>query len=597
MKSVPFYDIDITGGFYADKQKTVREKTVWAVYDRFKDTGRIGTMDCKKQEIRPHHFWGSDVVKWMEGAAYILEKSDDEKLRSTVDEIVDMIESGVDENGYYNSYFNNPEIDEEIFTNRDRHELYSLGHMVEAGVALYHATGDRKLLDICIKNVELVDKIFRKDGSASFVTPGHEEIELALIRLWQTTKDKRFLELSEFFVRERGNNAKDGTVHVKDSGEYTQSHLPVTEQREAKGHAVRAVYLYCAIADLAKELGDEKLFESAKALFDDIYEKKMYITGAIGALAQGEAFSVPFHLPNRTAYAETCAALGLALFARRLYLMEADGRYGDAAERALYNGMIAGMSLEGDAFFYENPLEIDLERRGIPHGHDCATERKVVFGCSCCPPNIVRFIPSVADFIYTYDDNNLYVHQYMANVGKADGHGVCIKTEYPLDSAVHVKYDGDKKLVLRKPAWCKDVKTESVYTEKNGYLYFDTNEVDIEFGMEPTFYVSSDAVHENEGRVALMRGPVVYCLEEKDQCAPLSRLRVDASAPVRVTDETYGGFPILEAKGYILPENKPLYSPFKAQKPTECVLKFIPHYTFANRGADNMKVWLLDKSL
>ena len=357
---------------------------------------------------------------------------------------------------------------------------------------------------------------------------------------------------------------------------------------------MRAVYLYCAIADLALELDDAELKAAAERLFDNIYEKKMYITGGIGSQPAGETFTMAYHLPNRTAYAETCAALGLALFARRLTMLTPDGRYGDAAERALYNGMISGLSLDGEAFFYENPLEIDHARLGMPKGHDHATQRKKVFNCSCCPPNLVRLIPSIADFIYTFDDDYLYVHQYMANRGAAANAAVSMETAYPADGKVHVRFEGSRKLALRRPAWCRRVVTDQPYTEKLGYLYFDTNEVTIEFVMEPVFYTASDAVHEDAGRVALMRGPIVYCIESQDQPASVFRCRVDASAPVKVLDETFGGYPILEASGCVIPEQKALYAPVdEAAEPVKCKLRYIPFYTFANRGEDDMQVWVL----
>ncbi|MBQ6823765.1 MAG: glycoside hydrolase family 127 protein [Clostridia bacterium] len=593
MKKVPFYDLTVTDGFWAERQKTMAEKTVYAVYNRFNETGRIETMDCKPHAIKPHIFWGSDVVKWMEGAAYILEQREDPRLRALVEELLDRIEEGVAEDGYYNSYYNSPDPGKERFSDRNDHELYSLGHLIEAAVALSHIGNDR-LLKIACKNADLVDRIFREEDSAAFTTPGHEEIELALVRLWEATGEKRYLELSEFFVRKRGCSPKDHAIYKKDNGSGIQSHMPMMEQTTAEGHAVRAVYLYSAVADLAMVLEDAELKKLAERLFDDICEKKMYITGGIGSSDRGERFTVPYHLPNREAYAETCAALGFALFARRMYQIEPDSRYGDAAERALFNGMISGLSLEGDAFFYSNPLEIDCSYANIPMGYQPALERKKVFGCSCCPPNLTRLIPSVADFIYTYDDERLFVHQYIPNRGTADGYAVEMETAYPSDGYVKISCSG-KKLALRKPGWCTEVRTHASYTEKKGYLYFETNEVEIEFVMKPVFYRTGTAVHDNIGRVALMRGPIVYCIESKDQPMRIFQCRVDAEAAVEVSEETYGGYPVLIARGEVSPFEKGLYIPYKAQERTPCALRYIPYYTFANRGADDMQVWVLRK--
>lgn len=594
MKKVPFYNLKVTGGFWAERQRVVEDVTTQAVYDRFEETGRIKTMDCKPHDVMPHIFWGSDVVKWMEGAAYILEQKEDPALWEKVDALIGMIEEGTREDGYYNSYYNHPDVEEERFSVRRNHELYSLGHMIEAAVALSHL-GDHRLLEICRKNVELVDRIFRKESSAAFDTPGHQEIELALLKMWELTEDPDHLALAEYFLRKRGRSEKDLAADTDrhDNHNYNQSHLPLEEQETAEGHAVRAVYQYCAMADLAEIQNDENLRRTTKKLFDDIYERKMYITGGIGSQKRGERFTLPYHLPNRDAYTETCAALGLALFAKRLYQYDPDGRYGDAAERALYNGMIAGLSLKGNAFFYTNPLEMDPSRDGMPEGYSPSLVRQSVFRCSCCPPNLVRLIPSVADFVYTYDENYLYVHQYISTEGTVDGAAVRMETNYPADGKVQVC--GGKKLALRKPAWCRKVVTDQPYREEKGYLYFESDTVEIEFVMEPIFYVSCDAVHENAGRVALMRGPIVYCIEGQDQKASPFRCRVDASTPVKVTEETYGGYPVLEAAGAFSPSHGELYTPYEEETAEPCILRYIPYYTFANRGADEMQVWVLKK--
>lgn len=607
MKRVPFYDLKITDDFWAERQKTVMETTIGEVYDRFNETGRIHTMNCADQEPLPHIFWGSDTVKWMEAAAYALQFKEDPALRKKLFDLVESIEQGTKADGYYNSHYNHPKCENPRFTERKNHELYSLGHMIEAAVAIRQILEDDRLLKICERNVDLVDRIFRVEDAANFATPGHQEIELALVRMYETTGDEKYLKLSEFFVRERGRNAKDfaeietynqiSKTHAAydPNGEYTQTHVPIEEQEEAVGHAVRAVYYYCAVADLAKELGDEELKKAAIRLFDNIYEKKMYITGGIGASRAGERFSANYHLPNREAYAETCAALGLALFARRLSAMEADGRYGDAVERALYNGMLSGMSLEGDSFFYENPLEIDLERRNMLGFSEGVSVRQKYFSCSCCPPNIARLILSVGDFLYTYNDDTLFVHQYFANQGNIDGTAIAMESSYLADGKVKIAYAGNKKLALRKPAWCQKVVCDAPYREEKGYLYFDQSDVELQFVIEPTFWQSADAVHENAGRVALQRGPIIYCMEGKDQIAPLYRLRVCADQVVETANETYAGLPVLYAQGVAFGEQTALYAPYQAPTETPCKIRFIPFYSFANRGEDNMQVWVLKK--
>ncbi|MBE6552667.1 MAG: glycoside hydrolase family 127 protein [Ruminococcaceae bacterium] len=591
MKSVPFQNLTVTDGFWAERQKICIEHTFPAVYGQFKETGRISTMNCQKQEISPHHFWCSDVFKWLEGAAYILRDNKIEEMYKAADDVINMITTAADEDGYYNSYFQNPDCPEKRFTKRALHELYSFGHMIEAAVAFHTSMNDDRLLELACRSVELINRVFRVEKSAPFITPGHQEIELALVRLYDVTGNKMHLDLAEYFIRMRGNNNIDDFCYGKD-GIQIQEFAPAPEQKEAWGHSVRAVYMYSAIADLADRLNDFALFKTADALFDDIYNKKMYITGGIGSSAYGEAFAREYYLPNRQAYTETCASLGLALFSSRMYKMKPDSKYGDACEKALLNSMISGLSLDGECFFYENPLEMNPERRGLANVHDCQPVRVKVFSCSCCPPNLVRLIPSVGNFIYTYDDDKLFVHQYIANEGTVDGCNVKMDTKYPADGRISIKYNGAKALVLRRPAWCDKVVCGKAYTEKDGYLYFDTNEVTIEFVMEPAFYAASQKVYECSGKAALMRGPIVYCLEGKDNDFSILNCRVDTNAPVTVSDETYGGYPILYAKGEIAENTPGLYSKVTNDAPKEVTLKYIPFYTFANRGEDYMTVWV-----
>lgn len=593
---ISFKNVDITGGFWAERQKINRETTVYSVYDRFKSTGRISTMDCSYKEgdpYKPHIYWGSDVFKWMEGAAYILAKKEDKKLHKLVNDVIDDVEKGVDENGYYNSYFNSIGITEPKFADRDKHELYSVGHMIEAAVALYNATGEDRLLKIAIKNTDYIDRVFRIEHSAKFITPGHEEIELALIKLYDLLKEPKYLELAKFFVLQRGKT-KEQEIFANDGGVYSQSHTDVLHQTEAVGHAVRAVYLYCAIADLAKRLNDEELQKAAETLFDNIADKKMYITGGIGAQILGEAFSCGYDLPNRDAYAETCAAIGLAMFALRLNNQNEEepcSEYADVIEKAIYNGMLSGVSLSGDAFFYENPLAVDLDALNIPRGHAYCTQRKKVFECSCCPPNITRIIASIGDYIYSQNKSRLFVNQYIQNKAEINGKKVEITTEYPKNGKIFIKTE-NKEIALRKPCWCKKVICSQKYTEKNGYLYFNDNEIKIEFLMEPEFYYANNKVHADIFKTALQYGPVVYCLEEQDQNESVFALKVNVNEKPKLINETFGGLNIIKAFGEVV--NYSENSLYTAQKPKlkNAVLKYIPYFSFANRGEDNMTVWV-----
>ena len=421
MKQIPFYHTRIEGGFWGEKQKTSREVTVDAVYDRFKETKRFEAMKCDREQHeregwKPHIFWDSDAAKWIEGAAYALEYEKNEEFEDKIDGLVDMMCNSQLENGYYNAYYNVYDTDKR-FTVRDHHELYCLGHLIEAAVAYYHATKKDKLLGLVERYVDLVIKLFVEEKTAGFVTPGHEEIELALVRLYRLTGKRKYLELSEFFINSRGNNETDNFCRCDWMTErYPQDHLPVREQTTAEGHSVRAMYLYMAMADLALECNDEALFGACDKILHNVAEKRMYITGGIGSSHIGEAFTVDYDLKNEHAYTETCATLALSLFCQRMSAIRPLGLYADVAEQAMYNGSISGVSIKGDEFFYENPLTIDLSN----HDKNTATKDKErypitqrvrVFDCSCCPPNILRYVNSIGNFLYTEDNGTLYVHR------------------------------------------------------------------------------------------------------------------------------------------------------------------------------------------
>jgi DUF1680 family protein len=366
MRTLTYDKIDIKGGFWQEKQELIRNVTIWNVYKRFSDTGRFDAFNLDWKEgdpNKPHIFWDSDVAKWLESVAYLTMKKREPELEAIVDDVVDKIEKGRMDDGYFNIHYILFKKDER-FTRRKDHELYCLGHLIEAAIAYDKATGKGKFLSLMKDYVSLVRRLFMEEQSAAFATPGHEEIELALVKLYDYTGDRSYLELAEFFVNQRGVNEK-GKDPEKDmlGSSYIQSHKPIREQESAEGHSVRAVYLYCAVADLAERLGDDSLKETAERLFNNIINEKMYITGAIGSTRKGEAFEESFLLPNDTAYAETCAALGLALFARRMGLLDRDSKYADTVERVIYNGFLSGLSLDGKSFFYVNSQEIDLEDR------------------------------------------------------------------------------------------------------------------------------------------------------------------------------------------------------------------------------------------
>ena len=428
MRHIPFQSVDINSGFWKEMQDKNREVTIYAVRDRFKDSGRFDAFKFDWHEgmdKQPHFFWESDIAKWIEGASYILGKYDNDELIKDIENIIDLIEKNQDKSGYFNIYFTVCE-PEHRFSRRTDHELYCAGHLIEAAIAYYEATGKKRFLDLMCKYVDYIEKIFIIDGQAPFVTPGHEELELALVRLYRCTGEKRYLDMAEFFINQRGNNDKDSALlYDYVNAMYDQSHMPVRRQNSAEGHSVRACYLYCAMADLALELNDIELKNACKNVFNDIINKKMYITGGIGQTHIGEAFTVAYDLPNKRAYAETCAAISLALFAQRMLLLEKNSVYADIIEKVIYNGMISGMSLDGKAFFYENPLEVnpvdrikDVSVLEKSKERFPINQRVEVFWCSCCPPNLNRVLASIAGMIYSVENNTLYINQYTITKSK-----------------------------------------------------------------------------------------------------------------------------------------------------------------------------------
>ncbi len=603
MQLIDFRKTDITDGFWLKKTDLVSEVSVFNVYKRFKETGRFDALSCKwknGEPNEPHIFWDSDIAKWIESVAFILEKRENAQLQKYVDDAIDLIAENQEECGYFNSCYQVH--DKPRWSDRTDHELYCAGHFVEAAVAYYRATGKRKLLDVMEKYLEYIKKVFMEDKSASFITPGHEEIELALIKLYELTDNKKYLDMCSFFIDNRGNDTDveyNGVAH-----KYSQSHLPVRQQKTAEGHCVRACYLYTAMADLARHTGDEELLDSCKKIFDDIADRKMYITGGIGSAGRGEAFTIPYDLPDLTAYSESCAALSLAWFAQRMLLLENDSKYADVIERILYNNALSSISLDGKAFFYVNPLAIRTHllnrntsqldtREWLPQ-----TERKEVFDCSCCPPNITRFIASVADFLYTYDENTLYVHQYMNSTTKTDKFTVSQKTDYPNNGNIEIKAEGIGTVALRIPSWCNNytvtVNGMKVTPElKNGYIYIknDSSVINLSFDMTPFIVYPSSKIRDCIGRVAVQRGPVVYCAESVRNDFNIMTFRLDSKTEfTEKLCETCGTY-MLTAKGRIPVESESLYSR-ECEKYIDTEIKLIPYYAFANHGESDMEVFM-----
>ncbi len=601
MNFIDFSDVKVTSGFWKQKQDMNKQTTVKAVYDRFSDTHRFDALKCdwkEKGEYEAHIYWDSDIAKWIEGVAYILEYERNPELERLIDDAVDDIVKNSDENGYFNSYYLTADKSDR-FKFRGQHELYCLGHLIEAAIAYHKATGKDALLKAMCRYTDYVEKVFKNDQSADFITPGHPELELALVKLYNHTGEKKYLELAKFFIDKHGNNPTEDGKPVYDWAEvsYNQDEVPLRERETVEGHSVRAMYLLAGAADIAEIYGDSELAEACKLCYNNAVNKRMYITGGIGSTHTGETFTVNYHLPNRTAYAETCAAISLIFFARRMQKLENNSSFADTVERAMYNGVLSGISMDGKSFFYENPLAIDPEFNDINPSTKTKerypiTERVEVFWCSCCPPNMVRFLASVTGLMYSYNTDTLFVDQYIDSVTENKEFSIRQTTDYPFNGTVELECKCDKKYIaLRIPYWCKSFKINADYKIRNGYAIIENTNSIIKLEMDmPTVLIAANRrVHENAGKVAVMRGPVVYCAEGVDNGSDVCSVIIPRNAEFTVTQNDFI-LPSLKAKVYKPKEQPHLYT-VADNDFEETELKLIPYYAFANRGTCEMVVW------
>lgn len=604
MNNIEFSDVKITGGYWKARQDINRSVTLKAVYDRFNETGRFEALKCDLRDGDtniPHIFWDSDVAKWIEGASYILHSEKNDQAVEIIENAIDLIIKNSDENGYFNSHFLVAE-KENRFRLRECHELYCAGHLIEAAVAYYELTGKDRFLNAVKKYADYIERAFKIDNTAAFITPGHPEIELALVRLYKVTGEKRYIELAKYFIDKRGNCDEPGIYTDWANEYYSQDEIPVRERKTAEGHCVRALYLMCAAADIAYIYKDNDLKTACERFFDSIVNKRMYITGGVGSSNMGESFTIDYDLPNRTAYAETCAAISLAMFAERMLKFGADSRYSDIIERTMYNGIMSGISLDGKSFFYENPLEIDPDFNNINTSTKVKerfpiTQRVEVFDCSCCPPNIMRFVASISGLIYGFDDNTVYINQYINSEGDVNGIKISQKTDYPNNGKITVRCNSNKKqIAFRIPCWCKSFNINKNYSIKNGYAYVDLDSeenIELELDMPVRIISANRRIHSDAGRIAVMRGPVVYCAEGIDNGADIKSIALPAESVFELAESEFL-LPILKTEAYRPFESDSLY--YEAVDDYEKIpLTLIPYYAFANRGESEMQVWLLRK--
>lgn len=563
-------------------------------------------------------FQDSDAAKWIEAAAYSLVEFPDEELEKKVDDLIDKIADAQEEDGYLNTYYTINDRKKRWTNLLEGHELYCSGHMMEAAVAYYEATGKDKLLKVMEKNAEHIYQHFITEKHEGY--PGHPEVELALLRMYQATGNEKCYELAKHFIDVRGvdphfyekeEKKRDWTVWGNDAknGEYQQSGKPVREQEKATGHSVRAVYLYTGMADLASRTEDEELMAACKRLWDNITTKRMYVTGGIGSTVEGEAFTVDYDLPNDTAYAETCASIGLMFFASRMLESEVDSGYADVMERAFYNTVLAGMQLDGKRFFYVNPLEVipGISGKAITHRHDLP-ERPGWYSCACCPPNTARLIASYGKYAYGENETTAFCHLFAeGEVTFENGMVLSCQTNYPYDFTVTYQVvKGGKTLAVRRPDWSEKFvitvngKETEGKTEK-GYVYLedlkDGDEVTVLLDDEIKRIYASSKVAENSECVAIQRGPLAYCAEGADNGQDVLSLSIKENGKIKVTDEPAAellGAVKLEAEGYRIKETEGLYSMKKPQR-EECQITMIPYYAWGNRGLNQMRVWLPER--
>lgn len=601
MKNISFKNVDITGGFWKRKQELNRSVTANAVYDRFYETGRIDSLKCFWKEgdpenQKPHFFWDSDVAKLFEGISYLHQKKSCPELLEKTRTAIEDIMKNQWEDGYINSYYT-VVTPEERFTKRNYHELYCIGHLIEAAIAYTDATGDRRFIECMEKCVDYVEKAFITEGTAAFKTPGHEEIELALIKLYKATDNKKYLDIAAHFINARGVATEETGSEGHAKNEFFQSHIPVREQKSAMGHSVRAVYLYTAMAGLALETRDESLKDACLSLFDDIVNKKMYVTGGIGSSHIGEAFTIPYDLPNEHAYAETCASIGMIFFCLRLLTLDHNAKYSEIIERELYNGALSGLSLDGGKFFYENPLEINLKNHNrntsiVQKERFPITQRVKMFDCSCCPPNIVRLLASLGDYIYTLDEKTVWVEQFIPSTAESDGIKITQSASIPQKTKVTLSVSGAERLGVRIPSWCDSFKINVEYTMENGYAMIDSpSKVEIEFEIRPILLSSNVDVGDNVGKGAVQYGPFIYCFESIDNTENLNSLYIDKSLSAEPEYMKELDSYALKIKGFERLSGEALYERYSESfKPV--TLTAVPYHTFANRGECNMTVWI-----
>lgn len=610
---VPFTSVHVEDDFWAGRIETNRRVTIPYDFEKCEETGRIANFaragGLAEGEFEGIYYNDSDLYKVIEGAAYALAQRDDPELDAYLDDLIAKIAAAQEPDGYLNTYHTLVAPDQRWTNIRRMHELYCAGHLFEAAVAHYRATGKRSLLDVALRLADHIDSIFGPDGNRH--PPGHQEIEIGLVKLYDVTTDERYLDLAQFFIDQRGN-AEGRELY----GQYAQDHAPVVEQDEPTGHAVRAMYLYAGMADVAALTGNRAYLEALDRLWTDQVDTKMYITGGVGSSAHGEAFGDDYELPNTSAYNETCAAVGNALWNHRMNLLHADAKYADVLERTIYNGFLSGVSLSGDRFFYPNPLASG----GSYH-------RSPWFSTSCCPVNVVRFIPSIPGYIYAHDTDSVYINLYVASQADVALNDRSIRirqtTDYPWDGSVRIDLAPDSPrefdLRVRIPGWAtgspapgdlyryadegpgldditfrvNDAPVDDPVIE-DGYwvvrrIWREGDAVSLDIPMPVRLVKAHPGVEADRGRVAITRGPIVYCIDATDTDGHVRHLWIDEDAELSAEHkpDLLDGVTVVKGVAHGRRESDDGHI-----IATDVAFQAIPYYGWDHREPGEMAVWI-----
>ena len=640
----------INNGFWKSRKELNKNTSLYAVLKTFEDSGRVRALTGENTDKeKPHIFWESDLAKLMEGAFFSMQQEKDEKLHQICDSIIDKIIANQEKDGYLNYFFSKHEPDNKFTNLRDRHELYCAGHLLESSIEHHKATEDSKFFDAMERYVDhIISKFGREEGKMRGY-PGHQEIELALVKAYEHTNKKKFLDLATYFIDERGTHSDQESHYyvqekkkiVEKEGEmdisslpswmrdfmqfdqdfegkvfrdlhYWQAHQRPVDQKTAEGHSVRALYMFTAMADLARINNDKELLNTCKTLWRNIVDKRMYVHCGVGSAHIGERFTFDYDLPNDMAYAETCATISLIYFANRMAKIELNSEYGDIIENSLYNLLLASTSLDGTGFFYDNYLECDpgyLHSQQRRHGI-----RDKYHLCSCCPPNITRLFASIDMYIYNSYEDSLVVDQYISSELDISDQSQGIKLNQTSDfpskgyskiEILEIQKD-ESTIYFRIPSWDQNMKisingSNIDYEVFNGYAKIKKawekgDVVELNFDFTPRFIRSNPNVRFNVRRACLFRGPVLYCLEEKDNGKYLNKLLIDSSNSISESEDKINSENIisLNLKGFKFKDSNNLYLNEKPDL-SETNIKFIPYYCWSNRGENEMLVWVNEK--